>query len=101
MRSDNKLEICKNTRKTVSEALFKTLNRLISRKNVSEVDFRDEWLGQIRKDPQIFKDGWYIPPSHGMAVLFATDKDPERVSIKSLRSKEYLPRNDILRRLTE
>lgn len=92
----NKLKICKQTRKIASESLYKTLEKLLkSKEPVSEVMFRDTWLSEMRKNTNIFSDGWYVPPPHGMGVLFATDKDSARIKFKTLRAKDSWPREDV------
>lgn len=92
----DKLEICKQTRKIAAEALYKTLKKLFrSKKPISEVMFRDAWLMEMRKNKNIFPDGWYDPPPHGMGVLFATGSDYKRIKFQSLRIKDYWPRKDV------
>jgi hypothetical protein len=92
----DKLKICKQTRKIAADALYKTLQKVIkSKKPISEVAFRDAWLLEVRKNKNIFLDGWYTPPLHGMGVLFATDENVERLNFKSIRPKEFWPRDDI------
>jgi hypothetical protein len=92
----DKLKICKQTRKIAAEALYKTLQKVLkSKKPISEVDFRNMWLLEMRKSDSIFPDGWYTPPPHGMGVLFATGDDYKRIKFKSLRMKDYWPRKDV------
>lgn len=96
MSIENKLHICKETRKIAVETLTSTLKDLISKsKSFSEVALRDQWLEKMRKSKDIFPDGWYIPPPHGIGALFATDDDIDRVCPDSLRPQENWPRNDI------
>ncbi len=92
----NKLEICKQTRRLASETLYKILRPLLqSSASVSEQELRDLWLNEVHSNSDIFSDGWYVPPPHGIAILFADDKDVARVNFKSLRPKEIWPRDDI------
>jgi hypothetical protein len=92
----DKLKICKQTRQIAADALYKTLQKVFkSKEPISEVSFRDMWLSEIRKNKNIFFDGWYTPPTHGMGVLFATDDNVERLNFKSIRPEEFWPRDDI------
>lgn len=92
----DKLEICKQTRKIAADALYVVLKKLLaSDKPVSEVLLRDAWLAEMRKNENIFPDGWYTPPPHGMAVLFATDRDVDRVNFVNLRFEESWARDDV------
>jgi hypothetical protein len=92
----NKLKICKQTREIAADSLYKTLQKVLNtQKPISEVEFRDMWLFEIRKHKNILTDGWYLPPPHGMGVLFATGNDYKRIKFKSLRIKDYWPREDV------
>ncbi|MEK9175998.1 MAG: hypothetical protein AAB520_00990 [Patescibacteria group bacterium] len=92
----DKLKICKQTREIASGALYKTLKKLLkSKKPISEVMLRDAWLLEMRKNKNIFPDGWYDPPPHGIIILFATDKNVDRLNFKSARPKEFWPRGDV------
>lgn len=92
----NKLDICKSTRKIAADSLLKVLIHILnSNKKVSEADLRDAWLEELRKYKEIFPDGWYIPPAHGIGILFATDKNFERSNYTTLRKEKYWPRNDV------
>lgn len=94
--NNSKLKICKQTRKIASDTLLVTLKKLLSSsKPISEVLFRDTWLLELRKHKQIFPDGWYMPPPHGMGVLFGNYNRTGRTNYRNLREKEYLPRNNI------
>jgi hypothetical protein len=90
------LDIYKATRKIASKSLANALRTIMSRKSVSEVGLRGEWLKELRKHSEIFPDGWYMPPPHGIGVLFATDENPRRINFKTLRTKNYWPREDIV-----
>lgn len=92
----DKLQICKDTRKIASESLANVLkDALLSKSKISEADFANKWLGQLRKNKEIFPEGWYIPPPHGMGVLFATETNFDRISFKSLRDKKYWPKKNV------
>lgn len=96
MKKNNKLEICKQTRKITSDSLYKALKKLLkSKKPISEVMLRDAWLFELRKHSKIFPDGWYIPPPHGLGVLFGTEKNVGRLYFKSLRKEKNYPRKDV------
>lgn len=92
----DKLSICRSTRKFASEAFLKSLKSLLNRKSsISEKDLAEEWLSQLRTNSKIFPEGWFIPPPHGITVLFGTDKRVERVCPKTIRLEEFWPRNNI------
>ncbi len=92
----NKLLICKRARKIAADSLYKALKRVLkSKKPVSEVDLRDAWLYEMRKHKEIFPDGWYVPPAHGIGVFFANSKNVERLNFTTLRKREYWPRRNI------
>ncbi len=96
MSKIDKLEICKQTRKIAADSLYKVLEELLaSSKPISEVMLRDAWLAEMRKNKNIFPDGWYLPPPHGMIVLFADDKNVERFDYKNARWKASWARDDI------
>lgn len=96
MSKIDKFEICKATRKIAADALYKTLKKLrASDKNISEVMLRDEWLAEMRKNRNIFPDGWYLPPPHGMIVLFADEDHVERFNYKNARWESSWARDDI------
>lgn len=96
MHSDKKLKICKIIRQFAAKSLAIALKKLLKQKKpISEIDLRDTWLLELRKNKNIFPDGWYIPPPHGITVLFATDNNFGRMRFKSLRKEESWPRNDI------
>lgn len=92
----DKLKIVKETRKFTSDALYKTIKKVLnSDKKISEVMLRDAWLFELRKHSEIFPDGWYVPPPHGLGVLFGTEKNVGRLYFKSLRKEKNFPRKDV------
>ncbi|MBU2632481.1 hypothetical protein KKG52_02085 [Patescibacteria group bacterium] len=67
----NKLLICKKTRKIAASALLKVLEEVLSsKKPISEFEFGKKWLKELRKNKDIFPNGWYDPPPSGMAIIF-------------------------------
>lgn len=89
---ENKLDICRKTRKWAAKTLVISLRKLLkSGKSISEVDFRDSWLSELRKNPDIFPDGWYIPPPYGVTVLFSSEDDTARTNFESFRWEKYWP----------
>ncbi|MFA6106159.1 MAG: M24 family metallopeptidase [Patescibacteria group bacterium] len=98
MNKDQKIEICKRTRKYAQESFFKVMRKILTDNlKVSEAGIRDMWLFELRKNEAIFKDGWYSPPPHGIGVLIGTDNDGEesRLNYKSMRPEEIWPRDNI------
>src|SRR2546423_435467 len=93
---NDKLEICKQTRKIAADALAVVLKGVLATDEpISEAKFRDLWLEEMRKSSEIYPDGWYIPPPHGMFVLFGTDDDFSRMVYESSRFEKVWPRDDI------
>lgn len=96
MTPSQKLEIVKQTRKIASETLAKVLKQILENTDpISETQFRDLWLEELRKHSEIFPDGWYIPPPHGIVVLFSNSQNPERTNFRSLRPEEFWPKDNI------
>ncbi|EKD85763.1 MAG: hypothetical protein ACD_37C00630G0007 [uncultured bacterium] len=92
----DKLETCRQTRKIASDSLYKALAKLLkSKKPISEVILRDAWISEMQKSKDIFPEGWYDPPPHGIIILFATDNNTKRLNFKSARPEEVWPRDDI------
>lgn len=92
----DKLTVCQSTRDLAARAAYKALDKLLKDDDViSELGFREAWLNELRKSKELFPDGWYMPPPHGMGVLFATDLNSERIKFDSLRNKKYWPRKDV------
>jgi hypothetical protein len=77
-------------------ALKNTLSELKDKANVTEIEFRDNWLNKISLNPTMTKQGWYSPPPFGMAVLSAEDNKPGRINFQSLRDKENFPSDRII-----
>lgn len=92
----NKLAICKSTRKIAADTLLIVLKEVLNtNRKVSEAEFRDKWLQEMRKYKQVFSNGWYEPPPSGIVVLFSSKQNPYRADFKNLRPKEYWPKKDI------
>lgn len=92
----DRLQVIKNTRQIAINALLNVLKIVLSNTlQVSEAQFRNLWLGELRKHQEIFPDGWYIPPPSGIAVLFAGEKNLNRGNWQSLRPKEFWPKENI------
>ncbi|MFA6080436.1 MAG: M24 family metallopeptidase [Candidatus Gracilibacteria bacterium] len=98
MNSDQKIEICKKTREYAQESLFKVLQEILKNNLLlSEAEIRDRWIFELRKNNDIFKEGWYSPPPYGIGILIGTDEDGEksRLNYQSLRSEDKWPRKNI------
>lgn len=92
----NKLSICKSTREIAADTLFTVLTNLLSSDNpISELDLANAWLLELRKHKEIFKDGWYSPPPHGIGVLFSSENNIDRTNYKSLRPSQNWPQKDV------
>lgn len=96
MTPDKKLQLCKETREAAANSLYEALQDLLQTENpISEKQLRDAWLKRLQKNDQLFPQGWYDPPPGGIAVLFATETDIDRVSPKNIRLEEFWPRKNI------
>lgn len=96
MTITNKLKICKQTRKIAADSLYVALKELLeTKKEISEVILRNSWLSEMRKYENIFSDGWYIPPPHGIGVLFGSIDRKSRQNYKSLRPAKNWPQEGI------
>jgi hypothetical protein len=90
------LDICKRTREVAADTFAIALKALLqTKKPFSEIMLRDRWLKALRKHKDIFPDGWYMPPIHGIGVLFGQAKKDSRVNYTNLRDQKYLPQDDI------
>src|SRR5580704_785107 len=78
-------------RTSAFNAFCATLAEMKGASHVTEIQFRDAWLAQLQKDKTLYASGWYAPPPYGMSVLFASDKNPERLSYESLRHEKSWP----------
>lgn len=94
---ENKLGACRSTRRSAAQSFHAALSKLLTTaRPISEALLQDQWLLELRKNPELFPDGWYIPPPHGIGVLFGTEDDYQRMNYKSLRPEEMHPKNDVL-----
>lgn len=75
-------------RQKALDSLCITLDTLYGKCNVSEIDFKNEWYNNLKKQNDIITDGWYNPPPKGMAVLFGS-----RISFDSLRNEKNWSNN--------
>ncbi|MEK7092305.1 MAG: hypothetical protein AAB907_01635 [Patescibacteria group bacterium] len=92
----DKLAICKQTRKVSSDSLLRTLTKALGTNDpISESQFRDFWLSELRTHKELFPDGWYTPPPHGIGVLFGNGSNFMRTNHRSLRPEENWPKSDI------
>ncbi len=90
------LEVCKKTRKIAADTLEIILRQILQDETpISEVYLRDRWLEELKKHPEIFAEGWYIPPPHGIEMLFGTSQDTERLNTKTIRPEEFWPKDNI------
>lgn len=92
-----KLTICEDTRKAAAASLFVSLEKLLStKKNFSEVDVRDRWLAEMRKNDALYHSGWYIPPPDGIGVLVGTEDQQSRNNYESLRPEPMWPKDSFV-----
>ncbi len=87
---ESNLDLCKSARKIAAKSLATILKKvLLSKQKVSEFQFRDLWFVELKKNSEIYPEGWYTPPPHGIGILFAKDENPERISFTTLRKEQY------------
>jgi hypothetical protein len=92
----DRLDVCIRTRKLAASCLAETLRVVLERTEpVSEQEMCAMWLAALRRHSDIFPDGWYAPPPHGMFVQFGTATDPGRVNQTNNRVPKAWPRTDI------
>jgi len=83
---EHKLEACKATRAWAAKSFHTVLSSLLSTDlPISEVMVRDRWIDEMRNNPRIYPDGWYMPPPSGIGVLFGTEADYGRMNYDTLR----------------
>ncbi len=77
------------TRSYALDALVESLTPLLQADTpFSEVQLRDVWLKNLRKNKDLFPDGWYIPPSHGIGALIGSTTKQSRTNYDNLRKFE-------------
>lgn len=96
-----KLEACGKIRNIAAQTCLSTLQRIIRDSHkVSEIKVSNIWLKELEK---FYKKGfiscWYDPPPNGIAVLFGSEDDFERVNYPNLRPEIYWPKPDVFFRL--
>jgi hypothetical protein len=85
------------TRDMAATSLEAVLREVMSSDEpISEVALRDRWLHSMQQKRTVYSDGWYMPPPHGMIMLFATDTDPSRIMSDNYRRPEKWSRSDVL-----
>jgi hypothetical protein len=85
------IDTIKETREITADIFAKSL---VDVKGNSEVEIREKILLEIKNHSEIFSEGWYNPPSSGIAVLL--DKRPfERLEYTSLRDSDFWPQKDL------
>ncbi len=93
----DKIQICKKTREIASKTCLETFSKAIKEnQSVSEKQFAQWWLDALNNQPDIEKGGWYDPPPGGIACLFGTEQDKDRVCYTTLRPEFYWPQENKL-----
>lgn len=96
MTPDQKIQVFKKTRLIAAQTLKQVLEEvLLANSKISELEFKDKWLEKLRQNPDIFPGGWYDPPESGVAVLFGSKNNLQRVNMGSLRNQKFWPQNNI------
>lgn len=64
--------------------------------NLSEMALVENWHQSLKSEPDLFADGWYMPPPHGIISIFGKSEDRySRVSIPSFRTQMAWPQSDV------
>src|SRR3989344_3786396 len=96
MNQSDKIKICKKTREIASQTCLETFSKTIEEDHpVSEKQFAQWWLAALNTQPDIEKGGWYNPPPGGVACLFGTEHDRDRVCYPTLRPSKYWPQETV------
>lgn len=96
LSNEARLEAVRQTRSMASVSLLTALRELFaSNTMMSETRLRDRWLLKMRESSSVYPDGWYMPPPHGIGVLFGTEENYARMNYKSLRTQDSWPRDDV------
>ena len=92
----DKLRIIAKTRAWAAQSFTNVLGNLVQSGNqISEVVLRNHWLKKIRENSNIYPNGWYLPPPHGIGVLFGTEVNYQRMNYQSLRQENSWPKDNI------
>jgi hypothetical protein len=91
--------ICEKTRRLASEAFLAVIQQVWGT-SFSELQLKDLWLQELRKNENLFPSGWYTSqppkgPPDGIGVLIGDEKKPGRLNYQSLRPSENHPQADI------
>ena len=79
------------TRELTADIFVKSL---VDLENKSEVEIAQNILSEVKNQNEIFSEGWYSPPTFGVAVLL--DKVTfGRLKYDSLRNFEFQPKQNI------
>ena len=79
------------TRELTADIFVKSL---VDVEKKSEFEIAENILSEVKNQNEIFSEGWYSPPSFGVAVLL--DSMPyKRLEYDSLRKPEFEPSHDI------
>lgn len=73
------------------ETFRDTFEEYHRRPGVTERAFSRAWQTRLSSRSELSDGGWYDPPPGGVAVLFGTGDEPQRVSFGSLRDPSNYP----------
>lgn len=89
----SRLEKCGMMRNIAAQTCFYTLQDVLNySRKVSEQQFKTRWLKELNRSyTKGFISCWYDPPPEGIAVLFSTEENHNRINYSTLRPKDYWP----------
>jgi len=73
-----------------SETFFKVIKKVWG-SSFSEKQLKELWLGELKKNKDLFPGGWYVPPPDGISILLATQGNPQRLNYDNLREEKNWP----------
>ena len=92
----DKLKAIAETRAWAAQSFVSAFKSLLEINTpISETLLRDQWRDQLRKNHLIYPEGWYLPPLHGIGILFGTEVNYQRMNYQSLRPKNSWPKDSI------
>ncbi len=82
------INVCEKTREWLSKRISNLLNK---EKDISEKQFATVLTTEIKNNPDLQPEGWYAPPPAGIAALFSSLGNFDRLGFDTLRKEQYWP----------
>src|SRR4051794_4314832 len=92
---EDRISSALEARKAVTEGLLSVLEPVLRHgESLSETQFHDRWVTELKSDGTVLPSGWYTPPPQGFAVLFGSGQNFSRTNFQSLRPETSWPQAD-------